>query len=476
MTIQDIIISAAPGVAAAALALYNWYKMRRGAVLKVGEIVSYGIEWDNGSVIRYYFPILIHNEGSKPGMVTSIRITFKNESIEKWIDINRHIEITQKDDEDESQSIVSIEPLFPVFVPSDEGTVVILECLDYDHDVIPVNEKTTCKVELSYDNKKSSSVEFPFKLLSENISDLDGSVKWFKPFEKEPSETLEITDRELLLSLLKEMNLEDKFELVLNREGTQFDRTIKYNGTKLVRVDLSQLKLSKIPESISKFEMLEYLDISRNLLLELPISIGSLKYLKELDLGYNPPLNYLPVSIGNLSSLKYLGIYGCGLKALPDSIGNLKSMTLINVSKNELTSFPESIGDLDKLEKIYAESNQLVNLPESIGGCQNLKEMKIAQNKLRTIPAGILKIKKFTKLKFDYNEIQELPENLIEEGKHLIELSLDRNHLESLPEGLEKLERLAILRVNYNPLTQVTHSVEESLDILKRRGCNLSYK
>ena len=41
---SEVIIGALPGVAAAALSSYNWYQMRRGAVLKPDITINYGLE------------------------------------------------------------------------------------------------------------------------------------------------------------------------------------------------------------------------------------------------------------------------------------------------------------------------------------------------------------------------------------------------------------------------------------------------
>ncbi|UCG01559.1 MAG: hypothetical protein JSW11_18340 [Candidatus Heimdallarchaeota archaeon] len=257
--IPDPVLATAPGVAAGLLAAFNWWQMRRGAVIKLGKPVNYAIEKDEekDGVVKYYFPVLMHNTGKKAGMITEIVITFKSKSTEKIIDINRRVEMSQEEGEEEvTSSILGIEPIFPFFVSADEGAVVIFECLDSDHDVIPIDEVLTCRILIKYDNKKKTDIEFPFRLLPEDISLLlRGTMKWLKPTVQDvhlPG----ITDRDRLLALLEELDLDNQFETILDSEGTHFDRTVQYGGTKITRLDLSELKIPSLPESIGDFEIL----------------------------------------------------------------------------------------------------------------------------------------------------------------------------------------------------------------------------
>lgn len=452
--------------------------MHRGAVIKPGKPVNYALEKDDekDGVVKYYFPVLMHNTGKKAGMITEIIITFKSNSSssEKIIDINRRVEMSQEEgDEETSSSITGIEPMFPFFVPSDEGEVAIFECIDYDNDVLPIDENLTCKILIKYDNKKKSKIEFPFRLLPEDISLLSrGTMKWLKPTvqDVQPSGT---TDRERLLSLLEELSLDDQFESVIDSEGTHFDRTVQFGGTKIVRLDLSDMKIPSLPESIGDFEMLEYLDLGNNLLTSLPSSIGNLKNLIKLDIRRNKRLESLPESCGRLTSLKTINLYQCNLSALPENIGNLRSLEWLRVSGNNLTSLPNSLGNLVNLERLDIEDNQLESLPENIGSLQKLKELTVYKNKLKSVPAGILNIKKFTKLEFKQNEITALPANLLEDGGHITGIFFEENQIESLPEGLEKLDRLTYLGLRNNPIASQSESVQASLKALKDRGCNV---
>ncbi len=483
MSLQDLIPSdlftyAAymPGFGGALLALYNWYQMRRGAVVKLNQPVNFGLirDVEKDGAINYYFPLLTYNEGSKAGMITDVSISFKSEEFEKRIDISRRVEMVHEEGtEEEDTSIIGAEPMFPFFISADEGNVAIFECVDYDHEVIPLNKSLTCRINITYDHKKKSSIEFPFQLYSEEISLLlRGNMKWLKPkIQAEKPGT--VADRDHLRSLLQEMNMEDEYEVILDREGTHFDRTVKYNGTKIVRLDLSDLKIAALPDSIQNFELLEYLDLSNNFLTQLPEGIGNLNNLKELEVGRNKGLTTIPSSIGQLSNLKFLGFYGDNLTSLPDTIGNLSSLEWLQLSGNQLQRLPDTICTMSSLTRLDINDNGLESLPENFGALLNLVTLEIKKNKLKSVPASLLKNKKLTVLNFEQNSIQSFPSNLIRDGEHLTGLQFNDNEITSLPEGFEKLERLSVISVRNNPLNEISESVNRSLELLKNRGCNV---
>ncbi len=483
MSIQDILTSdlityAAylPGIGAVLLSLYNWYQMRRGAVIKLNQSVNYGLirDEEKTEAFKFYFPILTYNEGSKAGMITDITVSFKSLTSEKRIDISRRVEMIHEEGTDEEDtSIVGLEPSFPFFVPADEGNVTIFECVDYDHDVIPLNQLLTCKISLQYDRKKKSFIEFPFQLNSEEISLLlQGTMKWLKPAVQVASPGV-VTDRDHLKMMLEELNLEDKFEAIIESDGTHFDRTVKYNGTKFVRLDLSELKIAVLPESIKNFELLEYLDLGNNLLTTLPESIGELQNLKEIELRINKGLVALPDSIGQLKNLKFLGLNGGKLSRLPDTIGNLKSLEWLRISSNQFQILPENLKGLKNLVRLDLENNQLENLPDIFDSLQKLTTLNVYKNKIKTVPPSLLHVKKFVQLEFKENSITELPPNLIQDGEHITGLFFNDNNIDILPEGLEKLERLSTISIRNNPLSSLSEPVKTSLQTLKERGCNV---
>ncbi len=144
----------------------------------------------------------------------------------------------------------------------------------------------------------------------------------------------------------------------------------------------------KVLEALTKFEMLEELDLSHCGLTELPESIGNLRNLEVLDLENNE-LTELPESILDLRNLKELDIGGNRLTKLPESFGGLKNLRRLNLGYNKLTELPESIGNLRNLEVLDLENNELTELPESIGNLRNLEVLDLKNNGFTELPESI---------------------------------------------------------------------------------------
>jgi acyl-CoA synthetase (AMP-forming)/AMP-acid ligase II/Leucine-rich repeat (LRR) protein len=73
-------------------------------------------------------------------------------------------------------------------------------------------------------------------------------------------------------------------------------------------------------------------------------------------------LRTLPHSVGSLTDMRELSIFGNQLQSLPDELGNCRSLTVLDAHHNELTSLPSSMASLGKLKSLYVQSNQLVGL------------------------------------------------------------------------------------------------------------------
>jgi internalin A len=107
-----------------------------------------------------------------------------------------------------------------------------------------------------------------------------------------------------------------------------------------------------------------------------------------LDLS-NLRLAELPDSISQLTELKGLYIYNSPLTSVPDAIGQLKNLEILFLSNNRLTSIPDSIGELTALKELYLNSNQLASLPESLRNLKSLEKLFLHKNNLG-LPAEVL--------------------------------------------------------------------------------------
>ena len=122
----------------------------------------------------------------------------------------------------------------------------------------------------------------------------------------------------------------------------------------LVRCELYENLIEKLPDTIGECKLLQKLDIADNNLTDLPMSLVNCKQLSRIDMSRNV-MNEVPKVITKLTWLKRL---------------------LMN--NMLLTSLPEDIGDMESLEMLYAIGNCFTKLPKSIGKLKNLHDLSLS--------------------------------------------------------------------------------------------------
>ncbi|XVF62330.1 hypothetical protein PTKIN_Ptkin08bG0208400 [Pterospermum kingtungense] len=189
-----------------------------------------------------------------------------------------------------------------------------------------------------------------------------------------------------------------------------------------------------LPDSIGKLSSLIKLDLSDNRIVALPNTIGCLSSLKKLDLHSNR-IAQLPESIGDLLSLVSLDLSANQLSPLPATFGRLVRLEELDLSSNCLPLLPDSIGSLVSLKKLNVETNEIEEIPHTIGHCSSLKELRADYNRLKALPEAVGKIETLEVLSVRYNNIKQLPTTMSSLA-NLKELDVSFNELESVPESL----------------------------------------
>ncbi|KAF8093450.1 hypothetical protein N665_0383s0078 [Sinapis alba] len=206
--------------------------------------------------------------------------------------------------------------------------------------------------------------------------------------------------------------------------------------------------LEWLPDSLGKLSSLVRLDLSENCIMALPATIGGLLSLTRLDLHSNR-IGLLPESIGDLMNLVNLNLSGNQLTSLPSSLSRLNNLEELDLSSNSLSLLPETIGSLVSLKKLDVETNNIEEIPPSISSCSSLKELRADYNRLKALPEAVGKITTLEILDVRYNNIRQLPTTMSSMA-NLKELDVSFNELESVPESLCYATTLVKLNIGNN--------------------------
>lgn len=106
----------------------------------------------------------------------------------------------------------------------------------------------------------------------------------------------------------------------------------------VIRLDLSQKELVKVPSEVFLFTNLQELNLSENAISELPQEISKLKNLRYLNL-YKNKLKTIPSEIVELRKLQVLLLSKNRIELMPSSIRGLKNLIYLDVSNNNLSTY-----------------------------------------------------------------------------------------------------------------------------------------
>ncbi|VDM34059.1 unnamed protein product [Hydatigera taeniaeformis] len=215
------------------------------------------------------------------------------------------------------------------------------------------------------------------------------------------------------------------------------------NAKKTGSLQLSNLKLSKVPEDVKKLVNLRVLDLSFNSIRMIEPWIGSLSSLKSLNISGNK-LTCLPTDVSRLTKLETLDAssnrmlsLSCSQRAV--NFGLLQHLRTVNISNNNLTEFPVELCSKDiPLDLLDLSKNNIDFIPDcasllqvielnlndnwvsavsaSVAKCPRLKVLRLERNRLRLedIPLAILENSSISLLSVEGNPLsikalQELP-------------------------------------------------------------------
>jgi len=234
-----------------------------------------------------------------------------------------------------------------------------------------------------------------------------------------------------------------------------------------VRIKLSSMELTELPNEIFLLLNLEELFLYNNQLYSLPIEITNLTKLNHLDLRNNKFEN-LPNEIGQLKNLKTLRLNDNKIKASELSkISALSNLDKLHLRSNGFSELPEEIGLLTSLSELDISFNNISRLPIEFSHLTNLVTLQIGNNKFSDFPLPITSLTQLLELHFQNNLISSIPPQIGELG-NLSALNFEGNRLVTdVPIEFAQLTNLSILNLGKTgfetfpkPLCQLTKLTE----------------
>ena len=139
-------------------------------------------------------------------------------------------------------------------------------------------------------------------------------------------------------------------------------KTIFFNLSNLINIDLRDNKLLKISNNFKLFKNLKSLKLDMNQISFIPSFIGELTHLELFTISNNL-ITYIPTSIQNLTSLKALNFSNNKIERLPIEFGQLAALQSLYMDGNYFMAIPTTICYLKRLCELSFDWLEFVEPP-----------------------------------------------------------------------------------------------------------------
>ncbi|OJJ14763.1 hypothetical protein BKI52_41760 [marine bacterium AO1-C] len=180
---------------------------------------------------------------------------------------------------------------------------------------------------------------------------------------------------------------------------------------KVVVLDVSKQKLTKLPDNIDQLTNLKKLVLSENKLKELPANIVKLQNLQHLEIAKNK-LKRLPTGFEQLQSLRYLDLAKNKFRHIPEAVFQLKQLETFYFFGNKERKVAPAIAQMQQLKVLRLGDNRIRQLPDNFGQMPRLKELFLPDNRLRALPSSFNQLDSLEWLELNHNRFRSLPQEL----------------------------------------------------------------
>ncbi|KAM1574659.1 hypothetical protein ACFX1Z_043963 [Malus domestica] len=261
----------------------------------------------------------------------------------------------------------------------------------------------------------------------------------------------------------------------LNLSGSKFKELPSSinNLTGLRYLNLKDCKELKSLPSI-RMKSLKTLDLSGCSSLEMfPEILEVMEELPELNLS-GSKVKELPLSVNNLTGLRYLNLKDCKeLKSLPSLI-HMRSLITFDLSGcSSLELFPEILEVMAELPELNLSGSKIKELPSSINNLTGLRHLNLKDCKeFKSLPSSICQLKSLCYLSLSGCTKLEVFPNIEENMEGLRTLHLDGTSIKELPPSIERLQGLVLL--NLGKCESLVHLPDTFCNLAHLAALNLS--
>ena len=251
----------------------------------------------------------------------------------------------------------------------------------------------------------------------------------------------------------------------LNISGTRFkDKEQLFEAlSKLPNLRIliaNRCNLRQLPDTIEQLQNIEILDIGTNGFRALNENIGALTKLKYLSVRSNSYLKDLPKSIEKMRCLQFLNVSGTGITRLRDELSNCSELVSIVANASKIKTLPNQIGNLINLKYINLGHNKIESVPESIGNLTDLEHLSLGSNDISKLPKEFSNLKNLGFLSLDYNRFNDFPKEVLE-LHNVHNLWVHNSSFKIIPPEVGRMESLTHLLVDHQVIS------DENIEAIK---------